>query len=199
MTGPDPRRHLPRQDRLLGQPEDQEDQQGQNHPAPQDHARLPLRRKRHDLQLHRLPLERQQGVQEQGRQCDPGRLPDRVGARGSSGVTSTVKQTAGGVTYVDVAYSLKNHFKFFRIQNKAKKFTTPGIRVDPVGGVAGQEGAAEQRAAHRQPAGDQEVRERLSDLHLHLGDRAEVDRARIRRQVVHQVGCDEGTERSTAR
>ena len=32
------------------------------------------------------------------------------------------------MTYVDVAYSLKNHLKFFRFQNQAKKFTTPGIR-----------------------------------------------------------------------
>ncbi len=39
-----------------------------------------------------------------------------------------MKQTAGGVTYIDVAYSLKNHLKFFRVQNSAGKFTTPGIR-----------------------------------------------------------------------
>jgi phosphate transport system substrate-binding protein len=51
-----------------------------------------------------------------------------VGARGSSGVASTVKQTSGGVTYVDVAYALKNHIKFFRVQNSEKKYTTPGIR-----------------------------------------------------------------------
>ncbi|MBA3716806.1 MAG: phosphate ABC transporter substrate-binding protein PstS [Actinobacteria bacterium] len=52
-----------------------------------------------------------------------------IGARGSSGVANTVKQTPGGVTYVDVAYSLKNHIKFFRVQNAAKKFVTPGIRA----------------------------------------------------------------------
>jgi phosphate transport system substrate-binding protein len=51
-----------------------------------------------------------------------------IGARGSSGVANTVKQTSGGVTYVDVAYALKNHIKFFRVQNAAGKFTTPGIR-----------------------------------------------------------------------
>src|SRR3954454_19663332 len=50
-----------------------------------------------------------------------------IGARGSSGVASTVKQTSGGVTYVDVAYALKNHIKFFRVRNAAGKFTTPGI------------------------------------------------------------------------
>jgi len=52
-----------------------------------------------------------------------------IGARGSSGVANTVKQTSGGVTYVDVAYALKNHIKFFRVQNAAKKFVTPGIRA----------------------------------------------------------------------
>ena len=51
-----------------------------------------------------------------------------IGARGSSGVANTVKQTSGGITYVDVAYALKNHIKFFRVQNAAGKFTTPGIR-----------------------------------------------------------------------
>ena len=55
-------------------------------------------------------------------------FPTGVGARGSNGVSSTVKQTAGGVTYTDVAYSLKNHLKIFRVKNKAGKFTTPGIR-----------------------------------------------------------------------
>lgn len=55
-------------------------------------------------------------------------FPTGVGARGSNGVSNTVKQTAGGVTYTDVAYALKNHLKFFRVQNSAGKFTTPGIR-----------------------------------------------------------------------
>jgi phosphate transport system substrate-binding protein len=55
-------------------------------------------------------------------------FPAGTGARGSSGVANTVKQTQGGVTYVDVAYSLKNRLKFFKVQNAAGKFTTPGLR-----------------------------------------------------------------------
>jgi phosphate transport system substrate-binding protein len=55
-------------------------------------------------------------------------FPAGTGARGSSGVANTVKTTQGGVTYVDVAYSLKNHLKFFRVQNSKGKFTKPGIR-----------------------------------------------------------------------
>ena len=96
-------------------------------------------------------------------------FPAGVGARGSNGVSSTVKQTAGGVTYVDVAYSLKNHLKFFRVQNQREEVHDARHPVDSVGGLARQESAVEQRAAHRQPACNQEVRERVSDLHLHVG------------------------------
>jgi phosphate transport system substrate-binding protein len=56
-------------------------------------------------------------------------FPVGVGARGSNGVSSTVKQTQGGVTYTDVAYAIKNHLKFFKVQNRAGKFTAPGIRA----------------------------------------------------------------------
>jgi phosphate transport system substrate-binding protein len=55
-------------------------------------------------------------------------FPVGVGARGSSGVAAKLRETDGGITYVDVAYSIKNHFKFFKIQNKSGKFTLPGIR-----------------------------------------------------------------------
>jgi phosphate transport system substrate-binding protein len=55
-------------------------------------------------------------------------FPAGIGARGSSGVTSALKRTDGGLTYVDAAYSIKNHFTIFKIQNRAKKFTLPGIR-----------------------------------------------------------------------
>src|SRR6266545_4034928 len=44
-------------------------------------------------------------------------FPAGIGARGSSGVAAALKRTEGGLTYVDVAYSLKNHFKIFKIQN----------------------------------------------------------------------------------
>src|SRR5437773_563135 len=44
--------------------------------------------------------------------------PAGVGARGSSGVAATLSQTNGGITYVDVAYSLKNHFMFAAVKNR---------------------------------------------------------------------------------
>jgi phosphate transport system substrate-binding protein len=54
--------------------------------------------------------------------------PTGVGARGSAGVTGVVTRTEGGITYADVAYALANKLKFARVQNKAKKWTLPGLR-----------------------------------------------------------------------
>jgi phosphate transport system substrate-binding protein len=55
-------------------------------------------------------------------------FPVGVGARGSSGVSAKLKSTSGGITYVDVAYSLKNRFKIAAIKNRAGKFKLPGLR-----------------------------------------------------------------------
>jgi phosphate transport system substrate-binding protein len=51
-----------------------------------------------------------------------------IGGRGSSGVAGAVSRTDGAIGYVDVAYSLKNGFKFAKVQNKAGKFQLPGLR-----------------------------------------------------------------------
>ncbi len=53
--------------------------------------------------------------------------PTGVGARGSSGVSAALSQTNGGLTYVDVAFSLANHFKFAAIQNRAGVYQIPGL------------------------------------------------------------------------
>jgi len=53
--------------------------------------------------------------------------PTGVGARGSSGVSAALNQTNGGITYVDVAFSLANHFKFAAIQNRAGRYQIPGL------------------------------------------------------------------------
>ena len=55
-------------------------------------------------------------------------FPAGVGGRGSSGVAAVLARTNGGIIYIDVAYSLKNHFKFFAMQNKAGKYQLPGLR-----------------------------------------------------------------------
>jgi phosphate transport system substrate-binding protein len=54
--------------------------------------------------------------------------PVGTGQRGSSGVAAGVSQTAGGIGYVDVAFALKNHLKFFAMKNRSGVFATPGLR-----------------------------------------------------------------------
>jgi phosphate transport system substrate-binding protein len=50
-----------------------------------------------------------------------------IGARGSSGIAASLAETNGGISYVDVAYSLLNHFSFGLVQNRAGKFVAPGL------------------------------------------------------------------------
>jgi phosphate transport system substrate-binding protein len=54
-------------------------------------------------------------------------FPTGVGGRGSSGVSAVLARTKGGIMYADVAFSLKNHFSFFRVQNRSGKFVLPGL------------------------------------------------------------------------
>ena len=55
-------------------------------------------------------------------------FPAGIGARGSSGVAGLVSRTEGGITYVDVAFALKNHIKFAAVRNAAGKFLFPSLR-----------------------------------------------------------------------
>lgn len=54
--------------------------------------------------------------------------PTGVGARGSAGVSAALTKTEGGITYVDVAFSLANHFKYAKVKNRAGVYQTPGMR-----------------------------------------------------------------------
>ena len=53
--------------------------------------------------------------------------PTGIGARGSSGVAAALTSTQGGITYIDVAYTLKNHLDFAAVKNKAGVFALPGL------------------------------------------------------------------------
>jgi phosphate transport system substrate-binding protein len=53
--------------------------------------------------------------------------PTGIGARGSSGVAAALSSTQGGITYVDVAYTLANHLKFAAVKNKAGVYALPGL------------------------------------------------------------------------
>jgi phosphate transport system substrate-binding protein len=43
-------------------------------------------------------------------------------------VAAAVAQTPGSIGYVDVAYALKSHLKYFGIQNRAGRYATPGLK-----------------------------------------------------------------------
>ena len=100
--------------------------------------------------------------------------PAGQGGQGSSGVAGVVSNTQGALGYVDIAYALKNQLKFMSIRNNSGKYTTPGLRGISRGRVDRQDGAGDQRAAHRQPAEGRPAR--LPDLHVHLRDPADEDR-----------------------
>lgn len=62
-------------------------------------------------------------------------FPVGIGGRGSSGLAGVVKNTEGGIGYVDIAYALANHIKFASVRNAAGKFVTPGLRAIAAAGA----------------------------------------------------------------
>jgi phosphate transport system substrate-binding protein len=55
--------------------------------------------------------------------------PAGLGGKGSEGVSGLVKQTPGGITYVELAYAKQNNMPFANIQNKSGKFITPTLEA----------------------------------------------------------------------
>ena len=53
--------------------------------------------------------------------------PTGIGARGSSGISAALAQTNGSISYVDVAFSLLNHFSFGLVKNRAGNYAAPGL------------------------------------------------------------------------
>jgi phosphate transport system substrate-binding protein len=51
--------------------------------------------------------------------------PAGMAGKGSDGVTSTVKQTPGGIGYVELAYANSNHLPVAQIQNQAGSWIAP--------------------------------------------------------------------------
>jgi phosphate transport system substrate-binding protein len=72
--------------------------------------------------------------------------PVGTGAKGNSGVAAAVKQTPGGVGYVEQAYALLNGFTYAAVKNSAGSFILPtiqntsaaanGIKVPPDLGIS---------------------------------------------------------------
>ena len=53
--------------------------------------------------------------------------PAGLGGKGSEGVSGLVKQTPGGIGYVELAYAVQNKMTYGHIQNKSGKFIVPTI------------------------------------------------------------------------
>ncbi|HEY0299297.1 MAG TPA: phosphate ABC transporter substrate-binding protein PstS [Arachidicoccus sp.] len=53
--------------------------------------------------------------------------PTGVGGKGNEGVSGVVKQTPGGIGYIELAYAIQNQISYGQVQNKAGKFITPTI------------------------------------------------------------------------
>jgi phosphate transport system substrate-binding protein len=55
-------------------------------------------------------------------------FPCGIGGAKSSGMSAALSQTNGAIGYVDQAYSVKNHFHYFKVKNRAKKYILPSVR-----------------------------------------------------------------------
>ena len=119
-------------------------------------------------------------------------FPAGIGARGSAGVAGLVDRTQGGITYVDVAFALKNHIKFAAVRNNAGKFLFPSLRRITEAAKAFPKVPADNELHIVNPA--QEVPARLPDLDVHVRDRAAADLALGGAAEADLLGADPGTE-----
>ncbi len=53
--------------------------------------------------------------------------PAGLGQKGNESVAGSVKQTPGGIGYIELAYVIQNNMAFAKVQNKAGNFITPSI------------------------------------------------------------------------
>ena len=102
------------------------------------------------------------------------------------GVAAKLRTTPGGITYVDVAYAYKNHFK------SRSCGTAPASSSCRASSTTGGSNAIKKVPRARTPSRSvdptREREERLPDLHLHLGDRSAEDRQGARAEEVHRLG-----------
>lgn len=53
--------------------------------------------------------------------------PVGLGGKGNEGVSGLIKQTPGGIGYIELAYAIQNKMFFAKIQNKSGNYITPSI------------------------------------------------------------------------
>jgi len=54
--------------------------------------------------------------------------PVGLGGKGNEGVSGLIKQTPGGIGYIELAYAIQNNLPYATIQNKAGNFIVPSIQ-----------------------------------------------------------------------
>ncbi len=54
--------------------------------------------------------------------------PAGLGAKGNEGVAGLVKQTPGGIGYIELAYAIQNNIAYASVENKSHKFITPSSK-----------------------------------------------------------------------
>ena len=79
-------------------------------------------------------------------------FPAGVGAKGSSGVSAKLQTTPGGITYADIAYAYKFHFKVAKMRNRAGRFLLPGSTTVQAVAKHDEEGPGQQRDLGRRSA-----------------------------------------------
>jgi phosphate transport system substrate-binding protein len=68
--------------------------------------------------------------------------PAGVGGKGNEGVAGLVRQTPGGIGYVELAYAKQNQLPVAQVQNKAGKFVEPTLASTTAAVAAGAEALA---------------------------------------------------------
>ena len=53
--------------------------------------------------------------------------PQGIGGKGNEGVAGLIKQTPGGIGYIELAYAIQNKMAFAKVQNKSGNYITPNI------------------------------------------------------------------------
>jgi len=53
--------------------------------------------------------------------------PSGLGGKGNEGVAGLIKQTPGGIGYIELAYAMQNNMAFAKIKNQSGNFITPNI------------------------------------------------------------------------
>lgn len=53
--------------------------------------------------------------------------PAGIGSKGNEGVAGLIRQTPGGIGYIELAYAMQNKMTFADIQNKSGNFVTPTV------------------------------------------------------------------------